>query len=82
MSIEDRIEDLEGLTSEYHKALLAALKAWQGKKMGNSGVYPQYVVKVFIEPKTQRKITRKPSRTLAIRPNARPVQRAPVRGDQ
>ena len=58
MSIEDRIEDLEGFTSEYHKALLAALKAWQGRKMGNSGVYPQYVVKVFIEPKTQRKITR------------------------
>ena len=26
--------------------------------MGNSGVYPQYVVKVFIEPKTQRKIAR------------------------
>ena len=56
-SLEDRIEELKGLSSDYHKALRASLKTWQSKNMGNSGISPQYVVKAFIEPKTQRKIS-------------------------
>ena len=56
--LDDRIQELQDLTSSHHIGLLAALKEWTGKQMGNSGVTPQYVVKAFAEPVTQRKIAK------------------------
>ena len=58
-SLDDRIKELEGLTSSHHKGLLTALKEWKGKHMGKSGVTPQYVVKAFMEPVSQRKIVKR-----------------------
>ena len=58
-SLDDRIQELEGLTSSHHMGLLAALKEWKNKQMGNSGVTPQYVVKAFAEPVSQRKIVKR-----------------------
>ena len=55
--LDDRIAELQGLTSNHHVGLLVALKEWKGKQMGNSGINPQYVVKAFLEPATQRKIS-------------------------
>ena len=57
--LDDRIQELQGLTSSHHVGLLAALKEWTGKQMGNSGITPQYVVKAFAEPVTQRKIAKR-----------------------
>ena len=57
-SLDDRIQELEGLTSTHHVGLLAALKEWKGKQMGNSGITPQYVVKAFAELVSQRKIVK------------------------
>ena len=57
-SLDDRIQKLEGLTSAHHVGLLAALKEWKGKQMGNSGITPQYIVKAFAEPVSQRKIVK------------------------
>ena len=37
--LDDRIQELQGLTSSHHVGLLAALKEWTGKQMGNSGVH-------------------------------------------
>ena len=56
--LDDRIQELQGLTSSHHVGLLAALKEWRGKQMGNSSVTPQYVVKAFAEPAMQRKIVK------------------------
>ena len=58
-SLDERIDSLRGLTSPYHTKLLAALTGWKGRPMGNSGVSPQYVVKAFLEPGSERKITSK-----------------------
>ena len=58
-SLDDRIQELKGLTSSHHVGLLAALKEWQGKQMGKSGITPQYVVKAFVEPVSQRKIVKR-----------------------
>ena len=57
--LDHRIQELQGLTSSHHVGLLAALKEWTGKQMGNSGVTPQYVVKAFAEPVTQHKIAKR-----------------------
>ena len=57
MQLDDWIAELQGLTSSHHVGRLASLKEWKGKQMGNSGVNPQYVVKAFLEPATQRKIS-------------------------
>ena len=57
-SLDDRIQELEGLTSSHHVGLLEALKEWKGKQMGKSGITPQYVVKAFAEPVSQRKIVK------------------------
>ena len=57
-SLDDRIQELEGLTSSHHVGLLAALKEWKGKHMGKSDVAPQYIVKAFVEPVSQRKIVK------------------------
>ena len=58
-SLDDRIQELEGLTSSQHVGLLAALKEWKGKQMGKSGIAPQYIVKVFVEPVSQQKIVKR-----------------------
>ena len=55
--LDDRIVELQGLTSNHHVGLLVSLKEWKGKQMGNSSIYPQYVVKSFFEPATQHKIS-------------------------
>ena len=57
MQLDDRIAELQGLTSSHHVGCLASLKEWKGKQMGNSGVNPQYVVKAFLELAMQRKIS-------------------------
>ena len=58
-SLDDRIGGLKVLTSPYHSKLHTELTKWKGKEMGNSGVKPQYVVKAFVEPGSERKITSK-----------------------
>ena len=57
MQLDDQIAEFQGLTSSHHIGRLASLKEWKGKQMGNSGVNPQYVVKAFLEPATQWKIS-------------------------
>ena len=52
-SLDDRIQELQGLTSSHHTALRKALTKWRTKKMGNSGVKPEFVVKAFLEPGTE-----------------------------
>ena len=54
--LDDRIKELQGLTSAHHMGLLAVLKEWKGKQMGNSSITPQYMVEAFAEPASQRKI--------------------------
>ena len=55
--LDDRIKELEGLSSPHNVNRLVLLKEWKGKQMGHTGVLPQYVVKAFVEPAMQHKIT-------------------------
>ena len=58
-SLDDRIKELKGLMSAHHKGLCTALKDWKDKHMGKLGVTPQYVIKAFVEPVSQRKIVKR-----------------------
>ena len=57
--IDDRIKELKSQSSKHSQRLLEALENAKMKKMGQSRMLPEYVVKNFLEPMTQCVITEK-----------------------
>ena len=57
--IDDRVDEVKEDSSKQACKLLKVLKEVQGKTMGHSGVYPEYVVKAFLDPQSQciKKVT-------------------------
>ena len=53
--LDTRIEEVseDSSTSKQARRLLKALQEVQGEMMGQSGVYPEYVVKAFLVPQSQ-----------------------------
>ena len=52
-TLEACIKELEHSSSTHKQALRTNLLQIQAKKMGHSGVYPLFLVKCFLEPRTQ-----------------------------
>ena len=51
--IDDRIDEVKEDSSKQARKLLKVLKEVRDETMGHSGVYPEYVVKAFLAPKSQ-----------------------------